>query len=142
MMRDLSSEIKCSRGFSPVAAQTDNTAIVSQIIDTLNFDSLTFAWIWGSIADVDVTFTNLMEESNDSALATKNDVADADLIGTEAAGVPLFSDDNKVVKIGYKGNKRYVRCTITPAANTGNIFVACVVIQGHPRTLPEKTQVV
>lgn len=140
MLRDLSSQIRCSRGLSPAAAITDNTAQVSQIADTLNGDSLVFAWIYGSIADADVTFTVLVEEGDNSALSDAAAVADADLIGTEIGAAPLFSDDNKVFKIGYKGKKRYVRCTLTPANNTGNIFVASIIIQGHHRTLPQSTQ--
>jgi hypothetical protein len=30
--------------------------------------------------------------------------------------------------------------TITPAANTGNIFLAAVWAQGNPRTVPQSTQ--
>lgn len=141
-MRDMSSFITPARGISPAAATTDNTAYVSQIADTYDHDSLTFIGLLGSLADADVTFTVLVEEGDDSGLSDAAAVADADLIGTELGATFLFSDDNKVFKIGYKGMKRYVRVTITPAANSGNIFLAGVWIKGHPRTLPKTSQVV
>lgn len=140
-MRDLSSFITPSRGISPVAAGTDNTAMVSQILDTYDHDSATFIGMIGANTDADATFTVLVEEGDVSNLSDATAVADADLIGTEAGASFLFSDDNKVLKIGYKGTKRYVRVTVTPANNgAGNIFFAGVWIQGHPRTLPKTTQ--
>ena len=142
MLRDLHNEIKVSRAISPAAATTDNTAFVSQIADTLNFESLEFVGCAGSIADADVTFTVLVEEGDNSSLTDAAAVADADLLGTEVGAAVLFSDDNKSFKIGYKGVKRYVRVTITPAANSGNIFLAAVWVQSHPRTGPQSAQIV
>ncbi len=153
MMRDLHNNIKCSRGISPAAATTDNTAFVSQIVDTANFGSCEFVFICGSIADADVTFTVLVEDGNDSGLSDNAAVDDAYLLGLEAGTVtsgnqqgngaaPGFADDNKVFKIGYAGPKRYVRVTITPASNSGNIFLAGIWVQGHPRKGPQSSQVV
>lgn len=151
MPRDLSSIIKATRGLAPVAATTDNTAYVSQILDTQNFDSSVFVGILGSIADADVTFTVLVEDGDNSSLTDNAAVDDNYLIGVEAGTVtagaavsgaaPGFADDNKVFKIGYKGLKRYVRVTITPAANGTTLYLAGVWIQGHPRSLPQTTQV-
>lgn len=142
MLRDLSSTIKATRAVSPVAAaQTDNTAVVSQIADTLDFDSVTFVGALGSIADADATFTVLVEHGDAANLSDAAAVDDKDLIGAEAGAQFLFSDDNKCFKIGYKGNKRYVRVTITPANNTGAFCIAAVWILGHPRSLPQTTQI-
>lgn len=153
MMRDLHNNIKCSRGISPTAAVTNNTAFVSQIVDTANFGSCEFVFIVGSIADADVSFTVLVEDGDVSTLTDNAAVDDAFLLGTEAGTVtsgaqdgtgaaPGFADDDKVFKIGYIGPKRYVRVTITPANNTGNIFLAGVWIQGHSRVGPQSSQVV
>lgn len=142
MPNDLHNEIKVSRGMSPVAATTDNTAYVSQILDTANFGSTEFVWLAGSIADADVTFTVLVEHGDAANLSDAAAVPDEDLLGTEVGAAPLFGSDNQVGKIGYKGSKRYVRVTITPAANSGNIFLAGVWLQGHPRTGPQSTQIV
>lgn len=151
MLLDLHNNIKCSRGISPAAATTDNTAFVSQICDTANFGSCEFVFIVGSIADADVSFTVLVEDGDNSSLADNAAVNDVFLLGTEAGTVasgvqdgtgaaPGYADDNKVFKIGYIGPKRYVRVTITPANNTGNIFLAGIWVQGHPRVGPQSSQ--
>lgn len=142
MACDLHNNIKCSLAEPPVAAQTDNTAIVSTILDTSGFGSNEFVGILGTNTDADVSFTVLMEEGDNSSLTDNTSVADADLLGVEAMGLD-FADDNKVFKLGYKGTKRYIRVTVTPADNAaGNIFFAAVWIQGHPSEVPQSTQVV
>lgn len=142
MMKDLHNNIKVSRAISPVAAApTDNTAIVSTILDTINFAAAELVVALGSIADVDATFTILIEDGDNSALSDAAAVPDEHLLGTESPAF-LFSDDNKTFKIGYIGPKRYIRATITPAANTGNFCHAAVWVQGFPRNLPQSTQIV
>lgn len=126
---DLHNRIKVSRGISPVAAVTNNTAFVSEIIDTAGALATEFVWLAGSIADVDVTFTLLVEHGDDSGLSDAAAVPDAQLLGTEASGAPLLGSDNQCGKIGYIGAKRYARVTITPASNTGNIYLAGAWIQ-------------
>lgn len=149
---DLHNRIKFSRGISPIAAVTDNTAFVSQILDTNGFESTEFVGQMGSIADVDVTFVVLVEDGADSGLSDAAAVADAQLLGVEAGTVtagaavsgaaPGFADDNKTFKIGYVGANRYVRVTLTPAANSGNIFAAGIWVQSGSRKQPQSTQVV
>lgn len=150
--RDLHNNVKFSRALSPVAATTDNTAYVSQILDTANFSMNEFVGIAGSIADADVTFTVLAEDGNNSSLSDNAAVADDQLLGVEAGTVtsgaassgaaPGFADDNKTFKIGYIGAKRYFRVTITPASNSGNIFLAGIFAQSGGRNSPQSTQVV
>lgn len=132
--RDFHNSIKVSRGISPAAAETGTTALVSQILDTANFYANEFVGNIGSLADVDATFTVLMEEGDVANLSDAAAVADADLLGTEAGAVPLFSDDNKTFKLGYKGTKRYIRVTITPAANSGDVYISGVWLQSASRT--------
>ncbi|OGG44124.1 MAG: hypothetical protein A3F84_27720 [Candidatus Handelsmanbacteria bacterium RIFCSPLOWO2_12_FULL_64_10] len=139
-MSDLHNNIKASRALSPAAAITDNTAQVSEILDTANFESNELLVIYGSIADADATFTVLLEDGDNSSLTDAASVADANLLGTESGAAPLFSDDNKVFKLGYKGSKRYIRATITPAANTGNLFMAAIWVQSAGRIPPYTTQ--
>ena len=138
-MLDLHNHVEVKRLISPVNV-TDNTAQVSQIIDTANYGSVELVFAWGSLADADATFTVLVEDGDNSALTDNAAVADADLLGTELGCAPLFSDDNKVSKIGYKGSKRYVRATVTPAANTGNAYMAGIAILSDPRVAPLTTQ--
>jgi hypothetical protein len=135
-LRDLHNNIKAVRAISPAAAVTNNDPLVSQIVDRLGHDSLEFLILTGSLADVDATFTVLVEDGNSATLADNTAVADAELFGTELAAAPLFSDDNKVFKIGYNGSKRYVRLTITPGANTGDVYISAVAVLGHPAKSP------
>lgn len=141
MMRDLFNNIKCVAAFNPAAATTNNTPFVSSIIDTAGFGSCLLVGTLGSVADADVTLTVLVEDGNDSGLSDNSAVADEHLLGVEAMGLN-YDSDNKTFKIGYVGPKRYVRVTITPANNTGNIFLGGEWILGHPRVAPQSTQVV
>lgn len=135
-MRDLMNNIHIKTAIAPVAAVTNDTAAVSSIIDTLGYDSLTFAIQTGTDDDADATFTVLVEDGDNSALSDNAAVADKELVGTEALASYTFADDAEVRKIGYRGSKRYVRLTITPANNTGNFFVAAVAILGHAHQAP------
>lgn len=124
MLYDLMNDVDVKRGISPAAATTDNTAWVSEILDTRSYSAVAFLILIGALADSDATFTVLFEEGDDASLSDNSAVADADLIGTEALAGFQFDDDNECRKIGYVGSKRYVRVTITPAGNTGNAFCA------------------
>jgi hypothetical protein len=135
-MRDMLNSINPVRAISPAAAVTDNTAFVSQIIDTKDYESLTFVILTGSLADADATFTALVEHGDNAALSDAAAVDDKELVGTEALASFTFTHDDATRKIGYVGSKRYVRLTVTPAANTGNAFVAAVALRGHPGLLP------
>ena len=134
--RDLFHNVHPVRAISPAAAKTDNTPFVSEIIDTKGYESLTFLLAAGDIADADATLTVLVEASDAANMAGAEAVPDKELIGTEAQAGLSFADDNKTRKIGYVGGKRYVRLTVTPANNTGNIFLAAIALLGHPRNAP------
>lgn len=135
-MYDLHNDVKYSRAISPAAAKTDNTAWVSQILDTANYFHNELAITIGDLADADATFTVLMEEGDQSDLSDAAAVADEDLLGTEADAGFTFGDDNETRKIGYIGTKRYIRATITPANNTGNAFVDALWVQAGARKSP------
>lgn len=136
-MRDLLSNVHIVNAIPPIAARTDNTAIVSAIIDTLGYDSATFAISIGTNTDVNATFAVTMDEGAAANLSDATAVAAADIVGTYALAGFTFADDTETRKIGYGGTKRYVRITITPTGNdSGNIFVAAVAILGHPSRVP------
>lgn len=135
-MKDLMSLINIKRVLSPVATPADNTAQVGQIIDRRGFESLTYLILTGAIPDADATFTVLLEESDDPAMAGAVAVADADLIGTEALASFLFNSDDKCFKLGYRGIKRYTRLTITPALNASATLIAACAVLGHPIASP------
>lgn len=134
-MKDLMNSITPKRVISPVSV-ADTTAQVGQIIDKKGFDSLTYLILTGSLADVDATFTVLLEESNDSGMSGAAAVADADLLGTEALAGFQFDDDNECRKLGYVGSKRYTRLTITPVANASAAVIAACAVLGHAAIAP------
>jgi hypothetical protein len=136
-MRDKMNSIHILNAISPVAARTDNTAIVSSIIDTRGYDSLTFGIIIGTNTDANATFAVTMDHGDASNLSDAASVPAAQLVGTLALAGYDFADDAESRKIGYIGTKRYVRMTITPTGNdSGNIFLAAAAILGHPANAP------
>lgn len=135
-MRDLFNHVHPVRAISPAAAVTDNTAIVSEIIDRKGYESLTFLIALGALADADATFAVLLEEGDAANLSDAAAVADGDMLGTEALAGFTFADDNETRKLGYVGNKRYTRLTITPSGNSGNVFVSAIALLGHPHQSP------
>jgi hypothetical protein len=137
MNKDLHNNIHVVPGIVPIAARTDNTAIVSAIVDTQGFASCEFVLVTGTNTDADATFTVLVEDGDNSALSDNAAVSDDELLGTEVLASFNYGDDNECRKIGYVGGKRYVRVTVTPAANAaGNIFLAGVWVLGHPDQAP------
>lgn len=140
-MRDNISNIQLKRAISPVSV-ADNTAQVSQIIDRQGFDSLGFLIATGSLADADATFTVLVEEGDAANLSDAAAVADADLVSQTSGTAPetaasfTFAADDQVRKIGYIGSKRYVRLTITPAANASAAVLCAVAILSRAEHKP------
>lgn len=135
-MRDLHNNIKVLD--NTCVTITDNTAQVCTA-DRAGFESVEFLVALGTIADADATLTALVEDSDDNS--TWAAVADDFLLGVEAMGLD-FADDLATAKIGYVGGKRYVRITVTPAANTGSLPIAIVAVGGHPIRGAQTTQVV
>ena len=133
---ELHNNLKFSRAISPAAAVTNNTAYVSQILDTANFQDNELVLQIGELADADANFVVLIEEGNQANLSDNSAVADADLLGTELLAGFQFDDDNETRKIGYIGTKRYIRATVTPANNTGNAFLSGTWVQGGARKAP------
>lgn len=134
--KDLHNNIHVKRGISPAAEVTNNTAFVSEIVDTKGYESVEFLILTGDIGDASATFTTLVEDGDDPALADNAAVADTFLLGTEAQASFNQGDDNECFKIGYVGSKRYVRVTVTPANNSTGCYVAGAWLLGHARKKP------
>jgi hypothetical protein len=133
--KDLHNNIDIKRAISPVSV-SDNTAQVSQILDTRGYESIELVIATGSIADADATFVVLIEDGDSATLTDAAAVSDTFLLGTEALAGFQFDDDNECRKIGYVGGKRYVRATITPANNASAALLSAVWVLGHARTAP------
>jgi len=133
-MRDLHNNV-----YSPGAAVvtvSDTTAVVSPIVDRQGYESLEYLIGAGTLADVDATFVVLVEEGDAANLSDAAAVADADLLGTEVLAAFTFAADQGARRIGYNGTKRYTRCTVTPAANSGSAPIAIIPLLGHPNNAP------
>lgn len=128
-LRDGTNDTMLKRVISPTRV-TDDTAQVGQIIDHQGALAVTYEILTGTLADANATFAVLLEHGDDSALADAAAVPDADMIsqtsGTapETAAAFAFGDDDEVRKLGYIGDKRYSRLTVTPSGNTGNADIA------------------
>lgn len=110
--RDGSNDKKILWAKTPAAISTSTTT-VSNIIDTLGYDKVTF--IITSTAYTDGTFTPLVNESDDSGMSGENAVADAELTKLETACAVTAATTQAVdasKKLGYLGSKRYVTCDI------------------------------
>lgn len=123
---------------------TDNTPLVSPILDILGSESVTFFLQTGTLADADATFTVLLEHGDAANLSDAAAVPDADMVSQEIGVAPevaasfAFADDNEVRKLGYAAAtpKRYLRLTITPAGNTGLADIMGYCILGATASLP------
>lgn len=134
-MRDLYHDIGVKPVIPPVVV-SDNTAQVGAIIDRSGFETLTYVIATGTLADADATFTALLEEGNAADMSDHVTVNSWDLLGTDALASFIFSDDGVTKKIGYIGNMRYTRLTITPAGNTDSAPISAVAILGTANSRP------
>lgn len=138
--RDIHNRLHFVPLIAPVAARTDNTAIVSAIIDTKGYEGVELVLVTGTNTDTNATFAVLVEDGDDASLTDNAAVAAAQLLGTVAAAGFTFADDVECRKIGYVGGKRYVRMTVTPSGNdSGNIFISGMAVLGHPQSKPTPT---
>jgi hypothetical protein len=142
MIRDLLHHVSAARAISPVSGGANDTASVSQIIDTQGYTGVLFAIAMGAIADADATFTVLLEES--VASFTGAAVADGNMISQTAGTAPevaasfQYDSDDGVRLLDWTGNgsNRYVRLTITPATNTGAWLHSVVALKYGARHNP------
>jgi hypothetical protein len=110
---------------------TGATAIVGNIIDRQGYDSLTYIILLGTVAAAAVTGTVLLEHGNAANMSDALAVPDDQLVGTEALAGFDQASDNVCRKLGYVGERRYTRLTITPASNNANLPIAAVAVFGH-----------
>lgn len=118
--QDILSKLAVVKVIAPVD-ETGNTPLVGAIIDHSQYMGGFYSLCSGVLADAGATWTVLLEEGDDSALADAAAVADADLLpsgtGQEATASYTQAEDGTEKQLGYAGNKRYSRLTLTPANN-------------------------
>jgi hypothetical protein len=134
-MMDLHSNIKVSPAINPGAILTDGTS-TGATIDTKDYGSLEFVVVSGALTDG--TFTCSLWESDDSGMSGETEVtASASLLGSAIvlAGATA-AHDNATNRIGYRGNKRYVRIKVVRASTSTGGYLCAIAVQGHPRIAP------
>lgn len=133
-MKDMHSNIKVINAITPAAVGTSGAAggKLSGVIDRRGYESVEFLFNYSTAGASTDTVTPIIYESDTATTAGFAAVADADLIGTEAAVVISAAGASK---IGYRGNKRYVGIRLYGVGHaTGT--VGAVAILGNPNIGP------
>jgi hypothetical protein len=132
-MKDMHNNINVLHAITPQAVGTTGIAggKLSAILDRQGFESVEFVYQSGASASVADTITPVVYE----AAATGDSftsVADADLLGTEAA-ITLTAAASK--RVGYKGTKRYLKIRLY-GTGTATAIVSAAAILGRPHIAP------
>lgn len=133
MNQDMHSNIKVTQGLAAQSVSS-NTTVVGSTIDTQGFESLTFAIQSATLTDG--TYTPALYEDDASGMGTESLVAAADLIGTVALATFAATDGHTAKKLGYRGNKRYVRLKVASTGVTTGGAIAAVALLGDAANKP------
>lgn len=130
-----------SHGINAVAVGTTGTGKTTGAVDRAGYGGIEFIISYGAITATNAVFTALMTES-DTTNGSFTSVADADMLGTEAlAGVAAAASrtdgtsKNVTKKLGYKGDKRYVKVKVSSTVTAGTP-IAIVPVLHNPRHAP------
>jgi hypothetical protein len=140
MATDLFSNVKVARMISPISPTATGT-INSSVVDRSGFNSVTLVIAAGAQGAAVTAVTPTVQESATTTTGDFTDVADADLIGTEAgASLAAAAGANKQAKIAYRGTKRYVRLRLAVTGSATGVYSA-VALLGDPIKGPQSTQI-
>jgi hypothetical protein len=131
--RDLHNNMITKKALS-IGAISSNTNTDGDIIDTNGYKQVEFAILSGTLTDG--AYTPAIFEGDDSGLSDGAATAAADLLGTVAGATFALTDDNVTKRIGYKGNKRYVRLRLVSTAVTTGGTLGAVAILSNPLVAP------
>lgn len=127
-MKDLHGSVTHARVIDPIAIGANATK-TGKIVDTSGYGGVEFLSAYGAVTTTGTIVTLVMFEGD--VTGTMTSVADADMLGTELlASLPVQATTrtsgvgkNVTKRVGYRGNKRYVR---VDAVGTGTTSVGCV----------------
>jgi hypothetical protein len=123
-MRDLVNNLKTVLALSPaVQAAT----IKGNTIDLLGYDSCMFVFASGAIVGAGA-FGPSIQESDTTTDGDFAHVDDADLLLPD--NLPAAFAADSIVKVGYVGTKRYVRCVVTKGSGTSVAVGASAILGG------------
>ena len=146
-MRDLFNRVKLVDAVEAPALNTNSDVdIVSAIVDRAGYESELWAIVCGALTDAGAIVSVKLEHGDDSGLSDAAAVPASQIqLDSRMVAVPEStfqaafdqSNDDLTFKIGYLGDKRYQRLTISPVGNAaGNIPLAVTVILSHARHQP------
>jgi len=132
-MRDMHNNIKVLNAITPQAVGTSGIAggKLSAILDRRGYDSVEFSYKSGTSASAADTITPVIYEAAATG-ASFTSVANADLLGTEAA-ITLSAAAAK--QVGYIGNKRYLKIRLY-GTGTATAVVSADILLGSPDRAP------
>ncbi len=126
-MKDLYSKTGALQALAPaVLAATDT----GDAMDLQGFNSALLVVNTGAIVSSG-DFTTKLQESDTTTSGDFSDVAAADLIGE----FPASLEADSVVRVGYRGTKRYLRQVTTKNSGT-SIAVGIVLLRGNAADAP------
>lgn len=135
-MLDLNSHISVAQSLAPRQVDVDGT-VNGTSVDLANFDAAAVvgnAGLWAT----DGSYLFAVEEADDDGTGSPGAfvaVAAADLDGAFVA-VTATTNDSLSQQVGYIGNKRHIRATITTSGNvSGTLQVSADVVRGKGRKL-------
>ena len=143
MGKDLHHNVKVNTlGIYPQAVGTTGSAngVTTAAIDRAGYGGVEFIFGYGTIPSTTETISVVITES-DASTGGFTSVADADLIGTEAAaGIAAGTRTSGSTKdafksVGYVGNKRYVKAKLY-GVGTATALVSAVAVLHNPRHSP------
>jgi hypothetical protein len=126
-MKDLHSNISPVQALGPVVVAATAT---SAAIDLQGFNSAEVIVNTGAIAGSG-DYTTKLQESATTTSGDFTDVAAANLLGSFPASLAADS----VYRVGYVGNKRYLRTVTTKNSGT-SIAAGIVIVRGDPADGP------
>lgn len=133
-MRDMHNNISIINAITPQAVGTSGptNGKLSGVIDRRGFESVEFIFQAGASASVADTVTPVVLEG-DTTNGSFTSVANGDLLGTEAA---LVLTAAKAGRVGYNGNKRYLKLRLYGTGHATGI-VGAVAVLSTPAIRPQ-----
>ncbi len=125
-MKDAKNNLSASKSLAPAIYST-NQAENGASVDLLGFDGAIAVFTAGTLTDG--TYVPKLQESEDDA--TWSDVASADMEGSLVSMTA-----NSIQRVGYKGEKRYLRPVVTVSSATSGGALCAMMIRSIPHLAP------
>jgi hypothetical protein len=133
-MRDMHNNISVLHAITPQTVSTTGAANgrLSAALDRRGFESVEFIYSSGASATVADTITPVILEC-DTVSGTYTSVANGDLLGAETA---LTLTAAKTGRVGYNGNKRFLKIRLF-GIGTATAIVAATAVLATPAVRPQ-----